>query len=88
MGNIRPIATSKFVPYRRATPRQGFQPDEVARRYGFANLDATDKRIVIIELGGGYTAADNKADFKAIGAARAYYRRSLRQGLAESGWPA
>jgi kumamolisin len=64
-----PIATPKIVPHRGPTPPAGFLPTDVARLYGFAGTKASGQCIGIIELGGGYTAADNKAAFDAMGLA-------------------
>lgn len=61
-----PFATPKIVPHRSPTPPAGFLPTKVAALYGFANLDATGQCIAIIELGGGYTDADNQAAFAAM----------------------
>lgn len=61
-----PIATPKIVPHRGPTPPQGFLPNEVVTLYGFSDLDASGQCIAIIELGGGFTAADNQAAFKAM----------------------
>jgi len=61
-----PIATPKFVPHRGPTPPPGFLPSGVASLYGFGDLDASGQCIAIIELGGGYNAADNQAAFKAM----------------------
>ena len=64
-----PVATPKIVPHRGPTPPKGYLPTEVASLYGFAdaNADASGQCIAIVELGGGYTAADNQAAFKAMG---------------------
>lgn len=62
-----PVATPKIVPHRGVLPPQGFLPTEIAALYGFADADATGQCIAIIELGGGYTDADNQAAFKAMG---------------------
>ncbi|WP_454883208.1 S53 family peptidase [Sphingomonas oryzagri] len=58
-----PAATPKIVPHRGASAPQGFLPTDVARLYGFTGVDASGQCIGIIELGGGYTAADNEAAF-------------------------
>lgn len=65
--DTRPIATPKIVPHRGPTPPPGFLPTEVAQLYGFANGDASGQTIGIIELGGGYTDADNQQAFEAMG---------------------
>jgi kumamolisin len=64
--DTRPIATPKIVPHRGPTPPAGFLPTDVARLYGFSDVDASGQCIGIIELGGGYTEADNQAAFKAM----------------------
>jgi len=64
--DTRPIATSKIVPHRGPTPPSGFLPTDVAKLYGFDAVDASGQCIGIIELGGGYTDADNKAAFEAM----------------------
>ena len=64
--DTRPIATPKIVPHRGPTPPTGFLPTEVAQLYGFDDVDASGQCIGIIELGGGYTDADNQAAFKAM----------------------
>ncbi len=64
--DTRPIATPKFVPHRGPTPPAGFLPTDVAKLYGFEGVDASGQCIGIIELGGGYTDADNQAAFKAM----------------------
>lgn len=61
-----PIATPKFVPHRGPTPPAGFLPTDIARLYGFDDADASGQCIGIIELGGGFTDADNQAAFKAM----------------------
>ncbi len=61
-----PIATPKFVPHRGQTPPAGFLPTDVARLYGFDGAEASGQCIGIIELGGGYTDADNRAAFQAM----------------------
>ena len=67
--DTRPIATPKIVPHKGPTPPAGYLPTEVATLYGVGDLEATGETIGIIELGGGYTAADNDAAFKAMGRA-------------------
>ena len=64
--DTRPIATPKIVPHRGPTPPAGFLPTDVARLYGFEGADAAGQCIGLIELGGGYTDADNQAAFKAM----------------------
>ncbi|WEK42353.1 MAG: S53 family peptidase [Candidatus Sphingomonas colombiensis] len=61
-----PIATPKIVPHRGTTPPTGFLPTDVAKLYGFGGSDAAGQCIGIIELGGGFTDADNQAAFKAM----------------------
>jgi kumamolisin len=65
--DTRPIATPKIVPHRGPTPPAGFLPTDVARLYGFEKMTATGQCIGIIELGGGYTDADNQTAFDAMG---------------------
>jgi kumamolisin len=62
-----PIATAKIVPHRGDTPPAGFLPTDVAKLYDLSDRSAAGQCIGIIELGGGYTDADNKAAFKAMG---------------------
>jgi kumamolisin len=64
-----PIATPKFVPHQGPTPPPGFLPTDIARLYGFDGTDVSGQCIGIIELGGGYTDADNQAAFEAMGLA-------------------
>ena len=64
--DTRPIATPKIVPHRGPTLPAGFLPTDVAKLYGFEKVDASGQCIGIIELGGGYTDADNQAAFKAM----------------------
>ncbi len=61
-----PVATPKFVPHRGTLQPTGFLPTEVAALYGVGGWHAAGQCIGIIELGGGYTAADNDAAFKAM----------------------
>jgi len=65
--DTRPIATPKIVPHKGPTPPAGFLPTAVAALYGLGDVDASGQTIGIIELGGGYTAADNQAAFAAMG---------------------
>ena len=67
--DTRPIATPKIVPHRGPVLPAGFLPTDVAKLYGFADADASGQCIGLIELGGGYTDADNQAAFKAMGRA-------------------
>jgi len=67
--DTRPIATPKIVPHQGSTTPEGFLPTDVARLYGFENVDASGQCIGLIELGGGYTVTDNQAAFKAMGIA-------------------
>lgn len=62
-----PVATAKIVPHRGTTPPTGFLPTEVAAAYGLSGRSAAGQCIGVIELGGGYTDADNEAAFKAMG---------------------
>ncbi|WP_375382821.1 protease pro-enzyme activation domain-containing protein [uncultured Sphingomonas sp.] len=61
-----PVATAKFVPHRGTTQPTGFLPTEVAALYGLGSRQAAGQCIGIIELGGGYTAADNTVAFEAM----------------------
>lgn len=61
-----PVATPKFVPHRGTTQPRGFLPTEVAALYDLGGWNAAGQCIGIIELGGGYTAADNEVAFKAM----------------------
>ena len=61
-----PIATPKFVPHRGPMPPTGFLPTDVAKLYGFGDANASGQCIGIIELGGGFTDADNRAAFDAM----------------------
>ena len=65
--DTRPVATPKIVPHRGPTQPAGFLPTEVAKLYGLDGFDASGQCIALIELGGGYTDADNQAAFKAMG---------------------
>ena len=65
--DTRPIATPKFVPLAEPAAAQGYLPTDIARLYGFPGQDASGQCIAIIELGGGYTDADNAAAFAAMG---------------------
>lgn len=62
-----PIATPKLVPHRGTAKPRGHLPTEVAALYGFEGARAAGQCVGIIELGGGYTAADNAAAFGAMG---------------------
>ncbi len=62
----RPVATAKIVPHRVGPRPRGFLPTQIAALYGFAGAEAADQCIAIIELGGGYTDADNAAAFGAM----------------------
>jgi len=64
--DTRPMATPKIVPHRGPTLPPGFLPTDVVRLYGLEGLDASGQCIGLIELGGGYTDADNQAAFKAM----------------------
>lgn len=65
--DTRPIATPKFVPYADAATAGSYLPTEIAALYGFPAIDATGQCVGIIELGGGFTDADNVAAFAAMG---------------------
>ncbi len=64
--DTRPVATPKIVPHRVGPPPQGFLPTDIAALYGFADAQAADQCIGIIELGGGYLDSDNQAAFGAM----------------------
>lgn len=64
--DTRPFATPKIVPHKAGPPPVGFLPNEVAALYGFGDLDASGQCIALIELGGGYRDADNRAAFEAM----------------------
>ena len=61
--DTRPVATAKIVPHRGTIQPTGFLPTEVAALYGFAGATAPNQCIGIIELGGGFTDADNASAF-------------------------
>ena len=61
--DTRPIATPKIVPHKGPTLPAGYLPTEVATLYGITDIDAAGQTIGIIELGGGYTDADNQQAF-------------------------
>ena len=63
----RPVATPKIVPHKSVTPPASYLPTEVAALYDFPKQDASSQCIAIIELGGGYTDADNAQAFAAMG---------------------
>jgi kumamolisin len=61
----RPQARASF---RIAAGGTGYPPREVAHRYGFpADVDGAGQTIAVIELGGGYRAADLRSYFAAQG---------------------
>lgn len=64
--DTRPFATPKIVPHK-GTPPPGFLPNAVAALYGFGGLTASGQCIALIELGGGYSDADNAQAFGAMG---------------------
>jgi kumamolisin len=64
--DTRPIATPKIVPHRGTVEPSGFLPSDIAALYGLPDADASGQCIAIIELGGGYTDADNQAAFGAM----------------------
>ena len=64
--DTRPVATPKIVPHRVGPPPRGFLPTKIAALYGFGGAQAAGECIGIIELGGGYTDADNQAAFGAM----------------------
>jgi kumamolisin len=64
----RPIATCKSL--RLADPdaaAASYLPTQVARLYGFPDATGAGQCVALIELGGGFTAADTAAAFKAMG---------------------
>ena len=63
----RPIATPKSVRLASADASAGFLPNAVAGLYGFPPGTGAGETIAIVELGGGFSAADTKAAFKAMG---------------------
>ena len=65
--DTRPIATPKFVPYAGAAAAGSYLPTEIAALYGFPLSGAAGQCIGIIELGGGYTDADNSVAFATMG---------------------
>lgn len=65
--DTRPIATPKIVSHANAAAGISFLPTEIAALYDFPKQDASGQCIAIIELGGGYTDADNQAAFAAMG---------------------
>lgn len=65
--DTRPIATPKFVAYAGAAASGSYLPSEIAALYGFPSSGAAGQCIGIVELGGGYTDADNSAAFAAMG---------------------
>ncbi len=66
--DTRPIAEPHFRP--RQTSAVGFTPQQVAALYSFpANVTGKGQTVAIIELGGGYKAADLKTYFSGFGLA-------------------
>jgi kumamolisin len=67
--DTRPAASPRFRP-RQAATSPNFPPNQVAGFYGFpASVTGAGQCIALIELGGGYTDADNQAAFSAMGLA-------------------
>ena len=66
--DTRPIATPKSMRLAKAAATSGFLPNQVAALYGFPDPPGGGKGecIAIIELGGGFNAADTQAAFKAM----------------------
>lgn len=63
----RAIAHTRIVRPRAAQPG-GLEPNKLATLYDFpTGVDGTGVTIALIELGGGYSATDNQAAFKAMG---------------------
>ena len=65
----RPIAQPHFRIARANAVDTSFTPPQVARLYGFPTNSAKGQTIALIELGGGFRAADITAYFKSIGVA-------------------
>ena len=64
--DTRPVAKPRIVPH--AGTGAGYLPNEVGKLYGFpGNADGSGECIGIIELGGGFRAADSTAAFRAMG---------------------
>ncbi|MGC8468889.1 MAG: protease pro-enzyme activation domain-containing protein, partial [Acetobacteraceae bacterium] len=64
----RPLARRGRSPMRPAQAGQGLLPNQVAALYGYpASARATGQTIGLIELGGGFDAADTAAAFAAMG---------------------
>ncbi len=62
----RPIATPKSIRLASPDASTGFLPNAVTRLYGFPDGTGAGETIAIIELGGGFNAADTEAAFKAM----------------------
>ncbi len=66
--DTRPVAQPRFVHLRNAAVMPGFLPNAVGQLYEFpTNVNGTGQSIGIIELGGGFLAADTAAAFSAMG---------------------
>ena len=64
----RPIATPKSIRLANPSAEAGFPPNAVAKLYGFPPLAAgVGETIALIELGGGFNAADGEQAFSAMG---------------------
>ena len=62
----RPIATAKSVRLANPDASSGFLPNAVTALYGFPPGDGAGECIAIIELGGGFNAADTASAFAAM----------------------
>jgi kumamolisin len=62
----RPVATPKNVRLADPDASSGFLPNAVAKLYEFPPGDGAGECIAIIELGGGFNAADTQAAFQAM----------------------
>ena len=65
--DTRPMARPRLVQPRSATTPQAHLPNQFAALYDFpAGLDGSGQTIALIELGGGFSAADTRAAFDAM----------------------
>lgn len=82
----RPAAKPHYRVRRSATPNSvSYDPAAVARRYQFPPGDGAGQTIALIELGGGFAAADVAAYFKAKGIARTGTLESVSVDAAQNG---
>jgi kumamolisin len=66
--DTRPVAKPHFRQHKKTGASSAFAPPQVAALYNFpTGIDGSGQTIAIIELGGGYTAADLTKFFKGIG---------------------